>query len=136
MRRFVDTNILIYAISWDPGIAAKKARADAILDDDHCALSVQVLQEFYVQATRATRPHTVPHDEAVRMVEAWMRFPVQAMTPAVLLHALGLCGRYRFSYWDSAIVAAAVALDCDELLTEDLQHGQTVEGVRIVNPFL
>ena len=132
---FFDTNVLIYSISRDPAEASKRNRAIALLQRDDVALSVQVLQEFYTQATRATRPHPLRHDHAAAFVKAWTRFRVQDMTVAILESALEICATHRFSYWDSAIIAAARALGCRELYTEDLSHGREVEGVLIVNPF-
>ncbi len=133
---FLDTNVLLYSISRDFGEAAKRERAIALLDRDDCRLSAQVLQEFYVQATRATRPDALPHDIAAGLVRSWMRFEIQDTTPALIDAALDIKARYGFSYWDAAIVAAAVALGCGDLCSEDLSHGQIVDGVRIVNPFL
>ena len=135
MPHFLDTNILLYAISPHPDEAAKQARADALLDQDDGALSVQVLQEFYVQATRATRPGRLPHDLAAGLVQTWTRFKVQDVTPGVLRVALEIKAAHGFSYWDSAIIAAARALGCDRLYSEDLGHGRQVEGVTIINPF-
>jgi predicted nucleic acid-binding protein len=134
-RRFLDTNILIYSISTAPADAAKRERAIGVIDEGDCGLSVQVLQEFYVQATRPTRPGALTHDQAAGLVEAWMRLPVQETTIALLRGALDIRGRYGFSYWDSAVVAAARALGCRELLTEDLSDGRELEGIVIVDPF-
>lgn len=64
-----------------------------------------------------------------------MRFHVQAATPALVLAALDLKSRYGFAYWDAAILAAALAQGCGLLYSEDLSHGQIVEGLRIVDPF-
>lgn len=133
--RFLDTNILLYSIGTNPAEADKRARALALLDELGNALSVQVLSEFYVQATRATRNDAIPHNEAVLLIDAWRRFEVQDNTVDVLTSALEIKGRHNFSYWDSAIIAAARALGCRELYTEDLPHGRHVEGIRIVDPF-
>jgi predicted nucleic acid-binding protein len=135
MPHFLDTNILLYAISVDPAEAAKRARADALLDQDDGALSVQVLQEFYVQATRATRPGRLPHDLAAELVRSWSRFRVQETTLAIVQAAFEIKAAHGFSYWDSAIVAAARALGCRILYSEDMSHGREVEGVTIVDPF-
>lgn len=135
MSHFLDTNILLYSISRDPAEARQRDRALGLLDDDAGALSIQVLQEFYVQATRANRPDAIPHELAAGLIESWTRFPVQAMTLPVLREALRIRKLYRFSFWDSAIVAAALAIGCDRLYTEDLKHGQVVEGITILNPF-
>ena len=132
---FFDTNVLIYSISLDPAEAAKREQAIALLQRDDGALSVQVLQEFYTQATRPTRPHRLSHDMAAGLIRAWTRFRIQETTFALIERALEIRAAHRFSYWDSAMIAAAAALGCRELYTEDLSHGRDVEGVLIVNPF-
>ena len=82
--RFVDTNVLIYAVSAAPEDGAKRRRSLALLDSPELALSVQVLQEFYVQATRASRPGALTHEEAVLFATALTRYPVQEMTLLIL----------------------------------------------------
>ncbi len=134
-RRFLDTNILLYSISRTPDEAAKRAGAIELLDQPGCCLSVQVLQEFYVQATRASRPDALPHDIAAGLIAAWQRFEVQDNTLAVMRGALEIKAAHGISYWDSAIIAAARALGCGELYTEDLSHGRIVDGVAIIDPF-
>ena len=133
--RFVDTNILLYAISKSPEETTRAACALEILDDADCALSVQVLQEFYVQSTRSSRAERLDHRQAVSLIESWCRFPVQEMTVAILHAALGCKERYQIGYWDAAIVEAARAAGCLEVLSEDLRDGQDYGGVRVVNPF-
>jgi predicted nucleic acid-binding protein len=133
---FFDTNILLYSISRDPTEAFKCDRSIDLLDQDDGALSVQVLQEFYVQATRQTRSDPLPHDIAVGLMRTWTRFTVQDITLLVLEHALRIKITYGFSYWDSAIIAAACSLGCSTLYSEDMNHGRSVEGVTIRNPFL
>ena len=132
---FFDTNILLYSISRDPTEREKRERAIILLEGDDGALSVQVLQEFYVQATHPRRPGRLSHDMAVQLIKKWTRFRVQETTLAILTAALEIKAAHRFSYWDSAIIAAARALGCRELYTEDMSHGREVEGVMIVNPF-
>ena len=132
---FFDTNILLYSISRADDEAVKRERAVALLDEDGGALSVQVLQEFYVQATRVTRPDPLPHEIAAGLIRTWMRFAVQDITASVLTQALDLKVAHGFSYWDSAIIAAAQTLGCRTLYSEDMAHGREVEGVLIVNPF-
>jgi predicted nucleic acid-binding protein len=132
---FFDTNILLYSISRDPAEAEKRDRAIALLDRDDGALSVQVLQEFYVQATRATRPDRLPHDIAAGLVAAWARFRVQQITLSILNGALEIRVAHGLSYWDSAIIAAARALGCREPYSEDLSHGRQIEDIVIINPF-
>ena len=133
--RFLDTSILLYSISQDRTESKKRDRAIALLDEDNWALSVQVLQEFYVQATRPTRDDAIPHAIATGLIRSWLRFPVQEITLPTLTGALEIKEAYGFSYWDSAIFAAARALGCGALYSEDLTQGRVVEGVTIVNPF-
>ena len=134
-RYFLDTNILLYSISSDPAEAAKRDRARLHIDGDDGALSIQVLQEFYVQATRSTRPDPLPHEIAVGLMGTWRRFAVQEITLSILDAALDIKTSHGFSYWDSAIIAAAGALGCRELYSEDMSHGREIEGIVIVNPF-
>ena len=133
---FFDTNILIYSISGNPREASKCEQANTLLRQRGGALSVQVLQEFYVQATRASRPDRIPRDKAITLIRAWSRFDVQDVTMAVLEAALGIQARFGFSYWDSAVIAAASALGCRRLYSEDMTHTQVVDGVMIINPFV
>jgi predicted nucleic acid-binding protein len=135
MPRFLDTNILLYSISRNPAESAKRDRAIALIDSEDNALSVQVLQEFYVQATRPKRPDALPHDIAAGLIRTWLRFKVQDITVPVMTRALDIKATHRLSYWDAAIVAAAGALGCRELYSEDMAHGREVEGVTIINPF-
>ena len=133
--RFLDTNILLYSISRGSTEHTKRAIAEDLLDADDNVLSVQVLQEFYVQATRPTRADALPHDIAAGLVRTWLRFKVQDNTRTNLLGALDIKATHRLSYWDAAIVAAARAMGCRELMSEDMTHGREVEGVTIINPF-
>lgn len=133
--RFADTNILLYAVSRDPGEAHKAELARGILAERDLALSVQVLQEFYVQATRASRPDSLSHDQTVKLVESFLRFPVTDITTQMMLAALATRHRFRISYWDAAILEAARALGCEIVLSEDLSDGQDYGGVSVQNPF-
>lgn len=134
--RFVDTNILLYAVSTDEQEAPKRVVARTLLKTTDLGLSVQVLQEFYVQATRASRAGALTTDQAMNLVEAWLRYPVQEITVAVMQAALNASVRWNLSYWDAAIIEAARALGCSTVLSEDLQHHRSFAGVRVVNPFL
>ena len=136
MLHFLDTNVLLYSISRNPDESLKRERAISLLDEDSGALSVQVLQEFYVQATSSSRADAIPHELATGLIEAWRRFRVQDITMPILTSALQIRKAHGFSYWDSAVVAAARTLGCDRLYTEDLNHGQMVEDLAIINPFL
>jgi predicted nucleic acid-binding protein len=133
--RFVDTNILLYAISRDPAEQDKAKQANDILADRDLAMSVQVLQEFYVQATRASRPDAIAHSQAVRLIESFRRFPVQDVTDRIMMAALDARQRFQISYWDAAIIEASRAMGCSQVLSEDLNDGQDYGGVQVVNPF-
>ena len=133
--RFVDTNVLLYSISTVPAEAAKAEKARGELASRDLALSVQVLQEFYVQATRKSRPDPLTHDEALAFIRGWRRFPTQDITLPLLDDALAIKARYQLSYWDAAVIAAARAGNCTEVLSEDMNDGQDYAGVKVVNPF-
>ena len=133
--RFVDTNILLYAISTASDEAAKREIARGLLGSTDLALSVQVLQEFFVQATRQTRADPLASGQASALIEAWLRFPVQETTVPLMQAAIKGAGRFRVSYWDAAIIEAARTLECSTVLSEDLSHGRDFDGVRVENPF-
>ncbi len=132
--RFIDTNILLYSL--DHTQPHKAAVATHVLTTStDLVLSVQVLQEFYVQATHARRPDALPHDIAVQLIQTWLRFRIQENTVVVLQSALANKERFQISYWDAAILAAAQVACCKEVLSEDLNHGQNYDGVTVINPF-
>lgn len=132
---FVDTNILLYAMSTAPEESAKKQRAREILAQPDWGLSIQALQEFYVNATRPSQP-AMRHDDAEAAIRQLLLRPVADNNTALLLGALRLKVRYRLPYRDAAIVAAALQLGASILYSEDLEVGQEFEGVKAVNPFL
>jgi predicted nucleic acid-binding protein len=136
VTRFLDTNVLLYAISRAPQEADKAQRALSMLEDIDWVLSVQVLQEFYVQATRSTKADRITHAQAAALIEAWLRFDVQELTVPIMQAALTTRQRHQISYWDAAIVEAARAAGCSEVYSEDLAAGRDYDGVRIVNPFV
>lgn len=133
---FVDTNILLYAISTEPEEAQKNQKARAILSGADFTLSVQVMQEFYVQATRPTRTDPLTHEETTALIQYWLRHRIVPLTVQVMQDALDIKKRYQTSYWDAAILAAAVSAGCSELFSEDLNPGQNYTGIRVINPFI
>ena len=135
MAVFVDTNVLLYAVSTAPEETAKSETARAILVRDDLVLSAQVLQEFYVQATRSTKSDRLAHDSAASLVESWLRFRIVETTVPLVQQALATAARWRISYWDAAIIEAARRGDCPEVLSEDLQPGMNFAGVTVRNPF-
>lgn len=133
--RFADTNVLLYAVSRDAQESDKAERAREILTARDIALSVQVLQEFYVQATREGRSDPLTHEQAAKLVESFLRFAVAEITRDVMLAAIAARHRFQISYWDAAILEAARSLGCETVLSEDLGDGQDYGGVRVENPF-
>ena len=133
--RLVDTNVLLYAVSALSEDTDKRLRALSLLNAGGLALSVQVLQEFYHQATRSNRLWTLTQEQALAFIASIGHFPVQEVTLEVFREAASISRRYRVSYRDGAILAAARAAGCDAVYTEDLNAGQDYGGVRVVNPF-
>ena len=133
--RFVDTNVLLYAASLLPEDVGKRSRALELLAEPDLAVSVQVLQEFYHQATRPTRPVPLTHDDAMLFIEPILRLPVQAVTAEVFHAAVEISQRFGLSYWDGAILAAARAIGCDAVYSEDMSSEQDYDGLQVINPF-
>lgn len=134
---FVDTNILVYAHDADAGVKRDRAigKLRQLWEDDTGRLSVQVLQEFYVNATRklATRVARSTAREIVSAYGAWVREPTTAET---VLRATDIAELVQISFRDALIVAAAEQVGAEQLLSEDLNDGQEIAGVRIVNPLV
>jgi predicted nucleic acid-binding protein len=133
---FIDTSVLLYAVGDHADERVKRDVAAALLDRGDCVLSVQVLQEFYAQATHETRTAPLTHHDACEFIDAWRRFRTIQNTLDLFWSALELKAALNYSYWDCAVIAAAQAAGCEALYTEDMQHGRTIRGVRIVDPFL
>ena len=133
--RFVDTNVLLYAVSTLPKESTKRRQARNVLRRSDLAVSVQVFQEFYYQATHPERPIQMSHDEAVAFLGTLLRVPVQEINLDLFRAAVANCHRFGLSYWDGAILAAARALGCDAVYSEDLSSEQDYDGVRVINPF-
>lgn len=133
--RFADTNVLLYSISRDPDERDRADRANEILAQRDLTISVQVLGEFYVQATRATREDAISHEQAVRLIESFERFPVASLTLEIVRAALGTRARFGLSYWDAAIIETARSLGCGTVLSEDMSAGQDYGGVVVIDPF-
>ena len=132
--RFVDTNVLVYL--FDADSPNKQARARELLREeaDRIVVSVQVLGEFYVTVTRKLAAPLSP-ETAARAVDAICRFRVEAIHPELVRSAVYRSQSSRLSYWDSLIVETALNAGADVLFTEDLQDGQEIDGLRVVNPF-
>jgi len=127
--RFVDTNVLLYAVSTVPAEAAKSSVALSLLDHEDLALSVQVLQEFYVQATRPGKQHRLSHEQASCVFQC-KRPPCRCCRPRWRPpRAFGSPIGTRPS------LRPPWALGCRTVLSEDLNHGQNYNGVKVIDPF-
>jgi predicted nucleic acid-binding protein len=133
--RFVDTNILLYCAVAGDLEAEKAATAADLLGCPDLCLSVQVLQEFYFQATHERRKRRLSHGTAAALINKWKRYPVQPMTVQLLDNALATKERWGISYWDAAIIEAARLQGCCQVLSEDMADGQDYGGVQVMNPF-
>lgn len=133
---FVDSNILIYAHDADAGPKQEMAamQIKALWKDQLGRVSTQVLQEFYVTVTQKLGKPLSKADarEIVRDYAQWVTAPI---TPETVIRASEISEVWRISFWDSLILAAAEEEDCAAILTEDLNAGQSIAGIRIINPF-
>ena len=133
-RRFFDSNILVYAHDAAEPQKRKRARKllSAHLGDQTAVFSTQVLQEYFVAATRIG----VPAQLAQQHVATYAQANVVQVTTELILAAIDLHRLQRISFWDALIVRSARAGGCSEVLSEGLKHGQVFDGVRIENPFI
>ena len=134
VEAFLDTNVLIYAVSSAPEEMPKKERALELIEHVDFGLSAQVLQEFYVNVTRKIVNPITP-DTAVELMDQFRRFPLVQTDYPLIVAGVELAVRHGISYWDGAILAAAEALGAPTLFSEDLGHGREYGSVRVVNPF-
>lgn len=131
--RFIDTNVLIYLFDIDA--PAKQAVAREVLAAGRFVLSTLVLSEFYVTVTRKlARP--LDSSRARRAVTDLCAMPVRDVTAKLVQAAIRRSTVTQLSYWDALIVETALEAGATALLTEDLQHGQSIDTLRINNPFL
>jgi predicted nucleic acid-binding protein len=133
---FVDSNILIYAHDLDAGEKRERAvtRLQALWDTGTGRLSVQVLQEFYVNATRklATPVARSTAREVIKTYGVWVP---RATTVETVTRATNIAEFAQLSFWDALIVASAEEVGAEEILSEDLNDRQVIAGIRIINPF-
>ena len=133
--RFVDTNVLLYATSLAPQDARKQKIALALLEERDLAVSVQVLQEFYSQAIRQNRQTPLTHAQALEFLARILTFQIHPISLEIFHSAVAISRRFQLSYWDGAILAAARALGCDAVYSEDMSSEQDYDGLRVINPF-
>lgn len=137
MKTFFDTNILIYSL--DNSDQRKHAIAvesfKRAMEEQTVFVSTQILSELFVNITRKVKRPLSKDDankEIMKLVELTTILPVELEN---ILKAIDIHKQYGFSFWDSLVVASAILADVERLLTEDLQDGQNIDGVLIVNPF-
>jgi predicted nucleic acid-binding protein len=133
-RSFLDTNILVYTDDADAG-----DKADIAIDlieqgmrSQLGVISTQVMQEYYVAVTRKLQ---LQPELARQRLEFFSLLPCYQTTQSDVFDAINLSLLYKLSFWDSLILQAAKRSSCSYLLSEDLNHNQTIEGVTIINPF-
>ncbi len=132
---FVDSNILIYAHDADAGPKRDRAveRLRQLWESGTGRLSVQVLQEFYVNVTRklSTPVSRSTAREVVSSYAAWVKEPT---TPDTVIRAIDIAEMAQIMFWDALIVASAEEAQATQIYSEDLNAGQTIAGIKIVNP--
>ncbi len=133
---FVDTNVLVYALAADD--VRRSPLAQKLLRELMTAqvfqTSTQVLQELFVTLTRKVRtPMTA--EQALRYLDQIAAWPVAALDYSAVRHAVELSASAKLSFWDALVIVAAARSGAKRLYTEDLQDGQTILGVEVVNPF-
>lgn len=134
---FVDTNILVYAHDADAGVKRERAieKLRQLWETDSGRVSVQVLQEFYINVTRKLAS-TVARSTAREVVSAYGAWVREPTTPQTVLRATDIAELAQISFWDALIVAAAEQVGAGQLLSEDLNPGQQIVGIRVVNPLV
>ena len=135
-RDFFDTNVLVYV--YDSSEPRKRAQAFELLvramEQESAVLSAQVLGEFFITVTRKIA-HPLSDDEAEEVIREVAILPVVELDLPLVQRAISTCRRYQITYWDSLIIAAAERAGCTRILSEDLNQGQSYNGILVVNPF-
>lgn len=134
MKRFFDTNVLLYAE--DDSAPDKQRVAQGLLTEalrtGSGVLSTQILQEYYVNATRKLGVAPALAQDRVRL---YRRMDVVLITPELIDGAIDLHRLEPLSFWDALVLRAAAAARCGVLVSEDLQHDRVFDGVRVEDPF-
>jgi predicted nucleic acid-binding protein len=133
---FVDTNVLVYA--FDRADKRRQPPASQLIERlgaaNNLRLSTQVLQEFFVTVTRKiAEPLAIP--EALELLDDFLAWPLFVVDPRAIKRAGRLCYEAQLSFWDALIVVAAARSGARVLYTEDLNAGQKIEGIEVINPF-
>ena len=133
---FLDSNVLVYAVSRNEPEKQEKARAiiERGFAEGCFAISTQVLLEVYVNVTQKAKIQ-LPPQEAFEYVSAFTEWRVVEMSQSLALAAIGLARQMQISTWDAAILEAAREAGCSRVLTEDLTSGRDYGGITVENPF-
>lgn len=134
-RVFVDTNVFVYAEDADADEKRERARRllGELIPSGRVVISTQVLQEFFVVSTRKLG---LAPERARGRIEVLSRLPVVLIRPELVLGAIDLHRLHGLSFWDALVLRSASVSACSRVLSEDLNHGQLIDGVRVENPFL
>lgn len=134
-KSFIDTNILVYAL--DQAEPAKQQKARALLktlqENETGVISTQVLQEFYVVSTVKLK---LKADLVKKIVRTLKNFHTIIVDPRIIDEAIDCSALNKISFWDALVVTTAIAAGCNSIWSEDLGHGQLIDRVRIINPFI
>lgn len=135
-RAFIDSNVLIYSADISSPIkhATAKSLMNLLWESGQGCISLQVLQEFYVNVTRKIAKPISPSD-AYSFIYDLAHWPIHSPTASSLLSAIERQQRLQISFWDAMIVSSAIEMDCSILWSEDLNNGQSYDGVIVRNPF-
>jgi predicted nucleic acid-binding protein len=132
---FLDANVLLYASSNATEDKTKREQAQALMIGAPFALSAQVLQEYIANALRK-KQLSISETNIHAMLELAATATVLPVSLELILSSVQIRRRFQVSHRDATIIAAALELGCSSLYSEDLNHGQNYDGVRVVNPFL
>lgn len=138
-RVFLDTNIFIYSIDTSPSQSFKRDKARSLIREhiemESGVISIQVLQEFFVGSTSKI-PAPLSAEEALEFIQYISAFATVIPSVEMVIAAIALHQKHRFSFWDAMIIQSAMVANCDLLLSEDLQHGFKLGSLTIKNPFV
>ncbi len=136
VRTFLDSNVLVYSVDESPAEKIKHTLAVGLLSGhtEDLVISTQVLQEFYVVTTRKLE-HPLSEERAARAVRGIAKLDVVGVDVPLVLAAVDTSRMAWVSLWDALIIEAASRAGCDRVLSEDLNAGQVIRGVRVENPF-
>lgn len=135
VEAFLDTNIFLYAASKAPSDQIKGKRARTLIAQTRFGISLQVVQEFYVNARNKARLK-IPPGQTAEIIDILLEQPCVMPDAGLFRQACLLSEKNSLSYWDAAMIVAASELKAPLFFSEDLNHGQEIVGVRVVNPFL